>query len=121
MARLLLALGGTISLGILSRLYPVGWSVYDKSLGDILYAVAAYLALAVLRPRWSPALLAGLALAACLAVEAMQATGLPAQYADSLVIRWLIGTTFAWHDIGCYVVGVALIAAADGHWLRPHG
>ena len=78
----------------------------------------AYLVLALLRPRWSPATVAALALAACLAVEGFQATGIPAMYADAWVVRWLLGTTFAWHDVGCYLVGVGLAAAADGIALR---
>src|ERR1700730_14308530 len=41
------ALGITISLGLMSRLCPIGWPLYDKSLGDVLYAVAAYLFLAL--------------------------------------------------------------------------
>ncbi len=39
----ILALGATILLGILSRRHPIGWPAYDKSLGNVLYAVAAYL------------------------------------------------------------------------------
>ena len=109
----------TVLLGVLSRRHPLGWPVYDKSLGDVLYAVAAYLVRALLRPRWSAAAVAGLALAACLAVEGFQATGVPARSMDTWVVRWLLGTAFARHDVGCYVLGVALVAAADGRWLRP--
>ena len=47
MLRLLAALGVTVALGLLSRLRPLGWFVYDKSLGDALYAIAAYLVLAL--------------------------------------------------------------------------
>ena len=43
MIRLLAAMLIAIALGIVSRLYPIGWLFYDKSLGDVLYAVAAYL------------------------------------------------------------------------------
>jgi hypothetical protein len=53
MSRLLLALIAVVALGLFSRLRPIGWSLYDKSLGDILYAVAAYLALALLLYRWA--------------------------------------------------------------------
>ena len=55
-----------IVLGIISRVAPLGWSVYDKSLGDVLYAVAAYLALVILLPRMSKGLIAAVATAACL-------------------------------------------------------
>src|SRR5438105_14876907 len=109
MLRLLVALAVTVALGLLSRLRPIGWSLYDKSLGDVLYAVAAYLALALLLFRRPRALVAGLALGLCLAVEAFQATGIPARYEHLLVVRWLLGTTFAWHDVACYVVDVVAI------------
>jgi hypothetical protein len=75
MPRVLAALVVTVALGLLSRLCPG----YDKSLGDALYAVAAYLALALALPRRHPLLVAGLALALCLAVELFQATGIPAR------------------------------------------
>ncbi|HEV3260329.1 MAG TPA: DUF2809 domain-containing protein [Gemmataceae bacterium] len=113
MTRRLAALALTVAVGLLSRLQPIGWYAWDKSLGDVLYAVAAYLVLALVLPRKAPALVAGVALAFCLAVEAFQATGIPARYAQILVVRWVLGTTFAWHDIGCYVIGVGVITALD--------
>src|SRR5438552_13485883 len=60
--RALAALARTVALGLLSRLYPVGWPVHDKSLGEVLYAVAAVLALAPALPRRRPVLVAGLAM-----------------------------------------------------------
>ena len=38
---------------------------------------------------------------------------------SGLRVRWLLGTTFAWHDVACYVVGVVAITAVDGLLLRP--
>jgi hypothetical protein len=116
--RLLAALALTVALGLLSRLYPLGWVVWDKSLGDVLYAVAAYLALALVS-RWPAAVVAPVALAACLAIEFFQATGIPARYGHLAAVRWLIGTDFSWHDVGCYVIGVGLISALDRLLLRP--
>ena len=98
MLRRLTALAVTVALGLLSRLYPLGWPVYDKSLGDVLYAAAAYLALALALPHRRPTVVAALALAFCLAMECFQATGIPARYADRAVVRWLLGTTFSGHD-----------------------
>jgi hypothetical protein len=119
MVRLLAALAVTVALGLASRLRPIGWAVYDKSLGDVLYAAAAYLVLALLLYRRPRALVAALALALCLAVESFQATGIPARYAHILAVRWLLGTTFSWHDVGCYVVGVAALFGVDVLLLRP--
>jgi hypothetical protein len=119
MMKLGVALAVTIALGLFSRLAPIGWPPYDKSLGDVLYAIAAYLVLAILLLRRARTLVAGLALSLCLAVEFFQATGIPARHADWLIVRWLIGTDFAWHDIGCYVVGIAMIWPIDVWLLRP--
>jgi hypothetical protein len=77
MRRLLIALVVTIALGLLSRLYPLGWSLYDKSLGDVLYAVAAYLALALIFFRWPFRLVAASTLAICLAIEFFKLTSVP--------------------------------------------
>src|SRR4051794_17947930 len=118
MIRLLAVLALTVALGLLSRLRPLGWPVWDKSLGDVLYAEAAYLMLALVLSRKPPVLLAPLALCFCLAVEFFQATGIPAGYAHLLVVRWLLGTTFAWHDVACSVVGVVVIFGADALLLR---
>lgn len=115
--RYLLALAGTVILGLASRLRPIGWYPYDKSLGDALYAVAVYLALALVRPRWRIALRAGAALGFCLAVESFQLTGIPSRYASIPPVRWLLGTHFAWHDIACYFVGIAAVALLDCAWL----
>jgi hypothetical protein len=115
--RLVPLLACAIGLGLLSRLHPIGWRPYDKSLGDVLYAVAAYCAIALVTPAewwrghwWR---LAGVALAICVGIEFFQASGVPARYAHRAVVRWLIGTTFAWHDVACYCVGVAAAFAAD--------
>lgn len=118
MMRLSIALVCTISLGLVSRLYPVGFFVYDKSLGDVLYAVAAYLVLALVfyrQPRWR---IAALALVLCLAVEFFQATGIPDRYEHITIVRWLLGTTFSWHDVVCYVIGVVVAWGLDGKFLR---
>ena len=52
---LLTALATVVALGLVSRLYPMGVRWFDKDLGDALYAVAAYLVLALACPRWPPA------------------------------------------------------------------
>ncbi len=111
--RLAGALLVTVALGIASRRVHLGVPVWDKSLGDALYAVAVYLVFGLLRPHSQPRQ-AGLAsLAFCLAVEVVQATGLPGRYAHLAAVRWLVGTQFAWHDIVCYCVGVAAMYLVD--------
>jgi hypothetical protein len=114
MLRLLLALAATVVLGLASRLYPVGWFLYDRVLGEVLYAVAAYLALAMLLVRQPPWFLAVLAFVCCLAVELFKLTGLPAAYQHVFLVRWFLGMTFSVVNLGYYFLGVVLIAFADG-------
>jgi hypothetical protein len=108
-----LLLSATVALGLGSRLARTGIGLVDKSLGDALYAVAAYLVLGLLLPRLSRPWLAVLALGYCAAVELFQLTGIPARYAHLAPVRWLLGTTFAWHDLAFYAVGVAGIALVE--------
>ena len=81
--------------------------------------MAAYLALAVILHRFRPVVVAPWALAACLTVECFKLTGLPARDAQLAAVRWLLGTSFAWHNLACYAVGVAIIAVFDVLLLRP--
>jgi hypothetical protein len=113
MLRLLLALAATVVLGLASRLHPVGWYLYDRALGEVLYAVAAYLVLAMLLMRKPPWLIAMVAFACCLAVELFKLTGIPAEYQRLLLVRWFLGMTFSWINLGYYLLGVVLIAFAD--------
>jgi Protein of unknown function (DUF2809) len=113
MLRLLLALAATVVLGLVSRLYPVGWYLFDRSLGEVLYAVAAYLVLAMLLFRKPPLFIAVVAFACCLAVELFKLTGIPAAYQRLLLVRWFLGMTFSWLNLAYYLLGVLLIALAD--------
>src|SRR3954447_12849370 len=113
MLRLLLALAATVFLGLASRLHPMGWFLYDRVLGEVLYAVAAYLVLAMLLVRRPPWLIAWMAFGCCLAVELFKLTGIPAENQRVFLVRWFLGMTFAWVNLGYYFLGVVLIASAD--------
>jgi hypothetical protein len=113
MLRLLLAMTATVVLGLASRLYPVNWYLYDRALGEVLYAVAAYLALAMLLFHKPPWFIAVLAFACCLAVELFKLTGIPAEYQHLFLVRWFLGMIFSWLNLGYYLIGVLLIASAD--------
>src|SRR3954471_17753488 len=88
MLRLLLALAATVALGLASRLYPTGWFLWDRALGEVLYAVAAYLAWAILLLRKPPLLIAVIAFTCCLAVELFKLTGIPAENQQVFLVRW---------------------------------
>jgi hypothetical protein len=110
-ARLALLFVVTIALGIASRRLPLGVGLWDKSLGDALYAVAVFLVLAFVFPAASIVRLAIAAFAVCFAIELFQRTGIPSELARTRPwVHWILGSGFAWHDVGCYAVGVVFIA-----------
>src|SRR5262245_126349 len=114
MLRLLLALAVTVALGLASRLHWAGWYFWDRVLGEVLYAVAAYLVLAMLLARKPPWFIAVIAFVCCLAVELFKLTGIPAENQDVFLVRWFLGMTFDVVNLVYYFIGVVLIAFADG-------
>lgn len=106
------ALVGVIALGLGSRRLPIGLSLWDKSLGDALYAVMVYLLARLVRPSAPPARLGVIAFVISFAIELFQLTGIPA--ASPRIVQLALGTTFAWHDVACYAVG-ALVATSVHH------
>lgn len=113
MLRLVLALAVTIMVGLASRFYPIGWYLWDRVLGEVLYAVAAYLAIALIVIRKPPFLIAVLAFGACLAVELFKLTGIPANHQQVFLVRWFLGMAFSMENLLDYLLGVLLIALAD--------
>jgi hypothetical protein len=113
MLRLLLAFAITVVLGLASRLHPVGWFLWDRVLGEVLYAVAAYLVLAMLLFRKPPWVIAVLAFLCCLAVELFKLTGIPAEYQHVFLVRWFLGMNFDVVNLGYYFIGVVLVAFVD--------
>jgi hypothetical protein len=112
--RWLLAMAITVALGLASRLYRVGWLFWDRVLGEVLYAVAAYLAVAVCLYRKPPLFIASIAFACCLGIELFKLTGIPAENQDVFLVRWFLGMTFSVVNLAYYLIGVVLIALADG-------
>src|SRR5947208_12063169 len=112
--RLMWALAVTVVLGLASRLNPTGWFLWDRVLGEVLYAVAAYIVWAMLLGRKPPLVIAVIAFASCLAVELFKLTGIPAENRHVFLVRWFLGMTFSVVNLGYYFIGVVLIAFADG-------
>ena len=106
------ALAATVGAGLLvATRVPDPWGDVG---GDVLYAVAAYLLVALVLARARPWRVALLALGWCWAVEALQATGLAAAVNDAVPpAAWLLGSTFAVRDLVCYAAGVAVALVAD--------
>lgn len=83
-------------------------------LGGALYAVLVYLLLAVLRPGARAVVLAGVALTVCTLVELAQLTDGPRTVVAAVpLLRLVIGSTFAAHDLLAYAVGAFGAGAVD--------
>lgn len=110
------------AVGIASRVFHTGHLLIDKYLGDVVYAVVFYLFLGILWDRWTPGRKAVLTLIFVLTVEVFQLTLIPLHLSlsDSFILRLvsiLLGTQFAWWDIGAYLVGIASVYLADWFYL----
>ena len=92
--------------------------------GDVLYAVAAYLAVVIVAPRLRPLAVGAIAAGWCVAVELFQLTGVPlAAGAVFPPIMLVLGTVFDARDIALYVGTAAVLTAIDAllsRRLRSH-
>ncbi len=113
MLHLLLAMAVTVALSARVPTVSDGLSFLGQEffLGEVLYAVAAYLAWAMLLGRKSPLLIAVIAFACCLAVELFKLTGIPAKNQDVFLVRWFLGMTFDAVNLVYYFIGARVLTA----------
>ena len=102
-----------VAVGLLTRLVPLGNILWDKYLGDALYAA---MVCTLVRPTWVAALV-------MVAIECFQLTGIPAGLlaSDSLPLRLLaraLGTHFSLLDLAAYAVGIAAYRATSEYLAR---
>jgi hypothetical protein len=122
MKRQLLWLSGIIALGIASRSVHTGAILFDKYLGDALYAAMIYVLVSMVwRP--APSLRASLAMALMTAIELFQLTLIPARLmtSESLAIRLmarLMGTQFSILDLVAYSFGIIVTAGLEARTAR---
>jgi hypothetical protein len=90
---------------------PLGFWLWDKSLGDALYAVMIFGIITLVRPSTRAVVRGVVAFAICFAIELFQLTGIPKTLPR--ILRIALGDTFAWHDVVCYAVGVVAIVALE--------
>jgi hypothetical protein len=113
-------LAAIVAAGLLSRAAHTGLRLFDKYLGDALYAAMVY----ILFRLTGIARVAVWAAVAMAAIEFFQLTGVPADMlrSASLAVRAcarLLGTEFSVLDLLAYAVGIWCIAALDRAALRP--
>jgi hypothetical protein len=111
----LLALGGIVAAGLLSRTIHSGSILLDKYLGDALYAAMVYVILRLLR-RGKPVLVSAIVI--MLVIELLQLTMIPARlYATGhpvlRIAAHVLGTTFSLLDLLAYAVGIAALYLCD--------
>ena len=111
----LVCLAGIIAAGILSRVIHTGLPIFDKYLGDALYAAMVY---TILRLFAHGAIVAAWAMVIMTAIELFQLTLIPAHLLASphlavqLTAR-LMGTEFSFLDLLTYGVGIGCIYWVD--------
>ena len=108
-------LSAIVVIGVLSRVAQTGFRIFDKYLGDALYAAMIYV---VFRLTGRIAHVAVWAAVAMTAIEFFQLTGIPAGMlrSDSAAARVcgrLLGTEFSVRDLLAYVVGIGCVAVVD--------
>ena len=113
---------GIIAMGILSRVVHTGLAVFDKYLGDALYAMMVY---GILRLSWGAVASARLAILVTTALELFQLTMIPAhmlasEHLITQLFARLLGVEFGFLDLLAYGVGIAGIYLVDTR-RRKHG
>jgi uncharacterized protein DUF2809 len=111
--RRLILLSIVAAIGFYSRRHPIGYYLWDKSMGDLCYAAGAFLLIGVIAPCLQPETIAGIALLYCLAIECFKLTGLPARWDGHAILRVIFGTQFSWHNIACYLAAIGVFLAME--------
>lgn len=110
-----ICLAAVIAAGILSRMVHTGSVLFDKYLGDALYAAMIY----VIVRRWGTARAAALrAITVMIGIELFQLTMIAARMLESehLIVRIiarLMGTHFSFLDLLAYVLAISCMYVAD--------
>jgi hypothetical protein len=112
-----------IAAGLLSRVAHTGFRIFDKYLGDALYAAMVYVLLRLTGRILRVTLWAAVAMTA---IELFQLTGLAAGMLQSAnpaarACARLLGTQFSVFDLLAYAVGIACVALLDRPQSTPAG
>jgi hypothetical protein len=102
-------------MGILSRVVHTGLAIFDKYLGDALYAMMVY---GILRLLSRSAASAAYAMIVMTAIELFQLTMIPAhmlasKHSITRICARLIGVEFSFLDLFAYGVGIGFIYLVD--------
>jgi len=123
-ARLLVTTCLVAAIGITSRVVWVGSLIWDKYVGDVVYAAVFYLVLSLIWAKGTTTVKIILTAAYVVAIEVFQLTQIPVRLnqSENLVIRVfayvVLGSTFSWWDLLAYSIGIAGILLLDRRCLR---
>ena len=121
--KVLLLLLAAATVGLVSRLLPIGVRLWDKYVGDMVYAAAFYLVVSLIWRDWSIAPKLLITAIYVVAIEAFQLTPVPTQLGQSrqIVVKLfayvVLGSKFSWWDLLAYGVGIAAVVSVD-RWIR---
>jgi hypothetical protein len=124
-AKVFVALCVAAFLGVLSRAVPIGFRLWDKYLGDVVYAAAFYLVVSFVWSTGTRFNKAALTAVYVTAIECFQVTPVPAQLKESdnwavkLFAYIVLGSQFSWWDLLAYGVGMCAIICIDAQ-LKPN-
>lgn len=121
--KVLLLLFAAAAVGLVSRLLPIGVILWDKYVGDAVYAAAFYLVVSLIWRDWPIATKVLITTIYVVAIEVFQLTPVPTQLGQSrqIVVKLfayiVLGSKFSWWDLLAYGVGIAVVASVD-RWIR---
>ncbi len=120
----LILLAAIIALGIGSRLTHTGWILFDKYLGDALYAAMVYVLIGLIHNSAIKTKAIG-AMLLMTAIECFQLTSIPLWLYGSgsfllKAIAVLLGLQFDWADLLAYAVGIGGLAFTETLFTRQH-
>jgi hypothetical protein len=106
---------GIVAAGLLSRVVRTGFVVFDKYLGDMLYAAMVYV---IFRFAARPLRAAIWATIVMTAIELFQLTLIPAKLAQSSsglirICARLMGTQFSFLDLLAYGIGIGMFCMVE--------
>ena len=113
-----------VILGLISRLFPLGFLLWDKYLGDILYAAFFYLILSLIWPTGSVLIKSLLIAVFVVTIETFQLTPVPRQlnHSSNLLIKTfaylVLGSQFSGWDLLAYAIGISGITLLDKIYLN---
>ncbi|MBK9317352.1 MAG: DUF2809 domain-containing protein [Acidobacteria bacterium] len=106
------------ALGVISRFVRFENAIFDKYLGDALYAILFYLLISILVSDLRAIIKATIVFILMVTFELFQLTRIPMALSqnENVLARFaamLLGTVFSWVDIVAYLVGIVIAASVD--------